>query len=79
MGARLLTVDSTARVTGLIIISSNLAGLVVCIGNAVQAPGDWVNYVVAALLFLLVAWWLTRRWVRAGRHNAGHAGTVTAS
>jgi hypothetical protein len=34
---------STARVTGLIIISSNLAGLVVCIGNAVQAPGDWVT------------------------------------
>ena len=73
-------VGSTARMTGLIIISSNLAGLVVCIGNAVQAPGDWVNYVVAALLLLLlVAWWLTRRWVRTGRHNAGPAGKVTAS
>jgi hypothetical protein len=61
-------VRSTARLTGLIIISSNLAGLVVCAGNAVRAPGDWVNYFMAAWLFLLlVAWWVTRRWsARAG-------------
>jgi hypothetical protein len=71
---------ATARVTGLIIIAGNLAGLVVFIGNAVRAPADWVNYFMAAWLFLLlVAWWVTRRWVRTGRHNAGRAGTVTAS
>jgi hypothetical protein len=71
---------STARVTGLIIIAGNLAGLVVFIGNAVRAPADWVNYFMAAWLFLLLAaWWVTRRWVRTGRHNAGRAGAVTAS
>ncbi len=70
---------STARMTGLIIMAGNLAGLVVFIGNAVRAPGDWVNYFMAALLFLLlVAWWVTRRWVRTGRRNAGRAGTMTA-
>jgi hypothetical protein len=60
-----------------------MAGLVVMlwgIWDAVRAPGDWVNYFVAALLFLLlVAWWLIRRWVHTGGHNAGRAGKVTAS
>jgi hypothetical protein len=43
---------STARTTGLIIVSSCLTGLVVDIGNAVQAPGDWVYYPFAACQFL---------------------------
>jgi hypothetical protein len=49
-------VRSTARMTGLIYVSGCLAGVVVYIGNAVQAPGDWVNYLWAACqsLFLVV-------------------------
>jgi hypothetical protein len=42
-------VGSTARVTGLIIITGNLAGLVVFIGNTVRAPG------LGALLYGSVA------------------------
>ncbi len=45
-------VQSTARTTGLIIVSSCLAGLVVSTWNVVQAPGDWVNYLWAACQFL---------------------------
>lgn len=71
---------SGPRITGLIVISSCLAGEVIYIWNAVQAPGDWVNYFVAAWLFLLnVAWWLVRRWARTRGHDAGRAGRVTAS
>ncbi len=70
---------STARMTGLIFIAGTLAGVVVFIGNAMRAPGDWVNYLMAAWLFLLlVAWRVTRRWGRAGRRNAGRAGPMTA-
>jgi hypothetical protein len=73
-------VRSGARMTGLIVISSGVAGEVVYIWNAVQAPGDWVNYLLAALLFLpYLAWWLIRQWVRTGGHKAGRAGQVTAS
>ena len=72
-------VRSGARMTGLVVISSGLAGEVIYIWNAVQAPGDWVNYFVAAWFFLLnVAWWLIRRWVRTGGHDAGRAGKVAA-
>ena len=71
---------SGARITGLIVISSLIAGEVIYISNAVQAPGDWVNYLAAAWLILLyLTWWLVRRWVRAGRHKAGPADRVTAS
>lgn len=45
---------STARTTGLILVSSYLAGLFVYIGNAVQAPRDWVNYFWAACYFLFI-------------------------
>jgi hypothetical protein len=73
-------VRSGPRMTGLIFISSGLAGEVVYIWNAVQAPGDWVNYFVAAwLFFLYLAWWLIRQWVRTGGHNAGRAGQAAAS
>ena len=71
---------SGARITGLIVISSLIAGEVIYISNAVQAPGDWVNYLAAAWFILLyLTWWLVRRWVRTGRHKAGPADRVTAS
>jgi hypothetical protein len=59
-------VRSNMRMTVLILISSCLVGVVVCIGDAVQAPWDWVNYLLAgtSLLVLLLAvlsWWLIRR------------------
>jgi hypothetical protein len=71
---------SGARMTGLIFIAGGLAGEVSYIWNAVQAPGDWVNYFVAAwLLLLYLAWWLIRRRVRTGALNVRRAGKVTAS
>lgn len=71
---------SGARITGLIVISSLIAGEVIYISNAVQAPGDWVNYLAAAWFILLyLTWWLVRRWVRAGRDKAGPADQVNAS
>jgi hypothetical protein len=71
---------SGARITGLIVISSLIAGEVIYISNAVQAPGDWVNYLAAAWFILLyLTWWLVRRWVRAVRRKAGPADRVTAS
>jgi hypothetical protein len=72
-------VQPGARMTRLIFIAGGLAGEVVSIWNAAQSPGDWVNYSVAAWLFLLyLAWWLIRRRVRTGAHNSGRAGKVTA-
>jgi hypothetical protein len=66
-------VRSAARMTVLIVISGNLAGVVVCAWKAVQAPRDWANYFVAACQFLLVlvvlACWLVSRRVRAGGHD----------
>lgn len=56
------------RVTALIFISGTLAGVVINLWNAAQAPGDWVNYFLAAWLFLLLlAWWLISRWTRTRR------------
>jgi hypothetical protein len=67
-------VRSTARMIWLIGISAAVAGLVVCTWSAAQAPGDWVNYIAPALLFLfLVTLWLVRRWVRTSGHSAGRA------
>ncbi len=45
-------VQSTARTTGLIVVSDCLVGVVVCIVNAVQAPWNWVSYLLAACQFL---------------------------
>jgi uncharacterized membrane protein len=71
-------VRSTARMTVLIVISGNLAGVAVNLWNAAQAPENWVNYFLAALcLLLLLALWLASRWAR-GRH-AGSPGSHQVS
>ena len=54
-----------ARMTGLILTGSSLAGVAFSSWNAAKAPADWANYLAAALLLsLLLAWWLIRRWDR---------------
>jgi hypothetical protein len=64
-------VRSTTRVLMLIVTSATLTGVAVNLWNAAQAPGDWVNYFVAAFLFLsLAAAWLASRWSGPGRHKA---------
>ncbi len=61
-----MLVRSAARVTALILISSNLGGVAVTLWNAAQAPRDWVNYFLAAgLVLLMLAWWLASRWARS--------------
>jgi len=76
-------VRSAGRVTVLISISSPLAGVVVSLWNAAQAPADWVNYFWAAFLFLCsLSMWLADRWARGGHpRTAGHpaAGITTAA
>jgi hypothetical protein len=63
-----LLVRSALRVTVLIAMSGTLAGVVVSLWDAAQAPGDGVNYFVAAwLFFLLLAVWLASRWARTRR------------
>lgn len=58
---------SAARMTVLIVISGNLAGVAVSFWNAAQAPGDWVNYFSAGLFLLLfLALWFAGRWARSG-------------
>ena len=52
----------TGRVTVLIGISAIVVGVAVSLWKAAQAPGDWVNYVVAAWqALLLLTWWLLSR------------------
>jgi len=56
-----------ARITALILIGSVLMGMVVNSWHAALAPRDWMNYLEAACLFLLLlAWWLIRRWIGSG-------------
>jgi hypothetical protein len=63
-----MLVRSAARVTTLIVIIGTLPGVAVLLWDAAQAPGDWVNYFVAACLVLpLLALWLVSRWARARR------------
>ena len=57
---------STERRTLLINTCSTLAGAIVCLWNAVQAPDDWVNDLVAAFFFLLLILLLIA-WRLAGR------------
>jgi hypothetical protein len=70
-------VRPAGRMTPLLGISAVLALAAVYLGNAAQAPGDWVNYFLAASLLLTVlvggplAWWLRRLQARTcGRHAA---------
>ena len=60
---------STARMTRLLFFGGLLAGMVVNIWTAVQAPANWVNYLVAACYFsvVLLLLWLMRRFGR--RHG----------
>jgi hypothetical protein len=59
---------SATRVTTLIAISGAVAGVAVNLWDSAQAPGDWVNYFVAAALVLLaLALWLVSRWARTRR------------
>lgn len=59
---------SAARPTTLIAISGSLVGVAVSVWDAGQAPADWVNYIAAALLvLLLLALWLASRWARTRR------------
>jgi hypothetical protein len=59
---------SATRVTTLIAASGTVPGVAFTLGDAAQAPGDWVNYFAAACLVLsLLALWLARRWARTRR------------
>jgi hypothetical protein len=59
---------SATRVTTLIAISGAVAGVAVNLWDSAQAPGDWVNYFVAAgLVLLALALWLVSRWARTRR------------
>jgi hypothetical protein len=61
-------VRSAARLTVLIAIGGILASMAVDLWNAAQAPGDRVNYFLAAWQFLLIlAWWLISRPTRTRR------------
>ena len=70
-------VHSAGRVTALLGIGAALVIAAVFLVQAAQAPGDWVNYFMAALVILPllvglpVAWWLRRLQARTcGRHAA---------
>jgi hypothetical protein len=59
---------SATRVTTMIVVSGTLPGVAFSLWDAAQAPGDWVNYFVAAwLVLLLLALWLVSRWARTRR------------
>ena len=70
-------VHFAGRATALLGIGALLALAAVYLVQAAQAPGDWVNYFMAALVILPllvglpVAWWLRRLQARTcGRHAA---------
>jgi hypothetical protein len=53
---------SGSRASAPIVVSGSLLGAAVNLWEAVQAPGDWVNYGAAALLvFLLLVLWVSHR------------------
>jgi hypothetical protein len=57
-----MLVRPATRVTTLIVIIGILPGVAFRLWDAAQAPGDWVNYVVAACLVLsLLALWIVSR------------------
>ena len=67
---------SDGRVTALLGMGVTLVAAAAFLGNAVRAPGDWVNYFLAALLLLPLlvglplAWWLRRLQARTGGRHA---------
>ena len=69
-------VHSAGRVTALLGIGALLALAAVFLLQVAQAPGDWVNYFMAALLLLPLpvglplAWWLRRLQARTGGRHA---------
>jgi len=69
-------VHSAGRVTALLGIGAPLALAAVFLVQAAQAPGDWVNYFMAALVLLPLlvvlplAWWLRRLQARTGGRHA---------
>ena len=69
-------VRPAGRMTALLGTSAILAAWAVLLGGAALAPGNWVNYVLAALVlvplvaYLPFAWWHRRRQARTGGHNA---------
>jgi hypothetical protein len=73
-------VHSAGPVTALLGIGSLLALAAVYLVQAAQAPGDWVNYLMAALILLPllvalpVAWWLRRLQARTGGRHAAPSG-----
>jgi hypothetical protein len=64
---------SAWRVSRLIISGSTLVGVAVNSWDAAQAPADWVNYVGAALLFLLLLAMLIVGWVRSQKTRTRQA------
>jgi hypothetical protein len=64
------------RVTAVLGISAALALAAILVGQAAQAPGDWVNYFLAALFllpFLIglpLVWWFRRLEARSGGRHA---------
>ena len=69
-------VRPAGRMTALLGTSAILVAWAVLLGGAALAPGNWVNYVLAALVlvpllaYLPFAWWHRRRQARTGGHNA---------
>ena len=69
-------VRPAGRMTALFGISTILALAAIILGRAAQAPGDWVNDFLAALLVLPLlvglplAWWLRRVQARTGGRHA---------
>jgi hypothetical protein len=69
-------VRPAGRATELLLVSATLALGATFLGNAAQAPGDWVNYFLGALFILPLlvgiplAWWLRRLQARTGGRHA---------
>jgi hypothetical protein len=69
-------IHPAGRMTALLALSTILPLGAVVLVNAAEAPGDWVSYVLAALLLLPLlvvlplAWWLRRLQARTGGRHA---------
>ena len=76
-------VHPAGRVTALLGIGAALVIAAVFLVQAAQAPGDWVNYFMAALVLLPLlvglplAWWLRRLQVRTCARHAAPSGPGT--